>query len=89
MNSDCCDSFFVGKLTSRALTPCKNITKMIAKRLAKMRLKIRQKLAFIWGHAVAYDTAVRVPERLTTASPWHVLSHALVLDFVGVYLDPS
>jgi len=44
MNSDCFDSFFVGKLTSRALRTCKNITKIIAKRLTKWGLKTGQKL---------------------------------------------
>jgi len=43
MNSNCCEFFFVGKLTSRALISCKNITKKIAKRLVKLGPKTRQK----------------------------------------------
>jgi len=43
MKPNCCDYFFVGKITSRALRTCKNIAKIITKRLAKLGLKTGQK----------------------------------------------
>jgi len=88
MNSNCCDSFFVGKLTSRALTPCKNIIKIPTKRLEKIKLKIGQKYSCNWGHARACDTVVCVPVVMTTANPWCGLSVPLFLDFWGASLDP-
>jgi len=64
MNSDCLDSFFVRKLTSRALITCKNITKIKTKSPAKTGLKTGQNLPASGGHARSCDTAVRVPVRL-------------------------
>ena len=66
MNSDCLDSFFVRKLTSRDLITCKNITKIKTKSPEKTGLKIGQNLPASGGHARSCDTAVRVrvPVRL-------------------------
>jgi len=62
---------------------------MITKRfLAKIGLNTRQKPAFIWSHALACDTAMRVPAVRTTTSPWCGLSMPLFLDFWGASLDP-
>ena len=58
------------------------------KKASKNGTKNGQKPTFILGHALACDTAVRVPVQLTMASPWHAPSHAFVLEFVGVYLNP-
>jgi len=54
-----------------------------------MELKTGQKSACNWGHARACDTAVRVPVVLTTASPWHALSHALGFGFCRSLFGPS
>ena len=49
MNSDCLDSFFVGKLTSRDKRSAKIITKINAKGLVKSGLKTGQKQGFDSG----------------------------------------
>ena len=64
MNSDFLDSFFVRKITSRALITCKNIAKIFSKRLTKLGLKTGQNLPASGVHARSCDTAVRVPVRL-------------------------